>query len=57
MEKKVSYFEARKIYPEFYVDYKLPHYLKICLPSDKDAKILDFGYGFGQIPKNRIIPD
>ncbi|MGB9794567.1 hypothetical protein [Caldisericum exile] len=56
MEKKVSYFEARKISPEFYADYKLPHYLKIRLPSDKDAKILDFGCGFGQIPKDRIIP-
>jgi 2-polyprenyl-3-methyl-5-hydroxy-6-metoxy-1,4-benzoquinol methylase len=43
-----SYFEARKISPEFYKNYKLPYYLSNRLPKDKSLPILDFGCGFGQ---------
>jgi len=43
-----SYFEARKISPKFYKNYKLPSYLSNRLPKDKSLPILDFGCGFGQ---------
>jgi SAM-dependent methyltransferase len=43
-----SYFEARKISPEFYKNYKLPYYLSNRLPKEKNLLILDFGCGFGQ---------
>lgn len=49
MENKVGYFEARRISPEFYENFKIPHYLKNRLPQDMNSKILDFGCGFGQL--------
>jgi len=53
-----TYFEARQVKPEDYLDYTLPYWLKKRLPSNKDALILDFGCGFGQtliaLKKNRI---
>jgi 2-polyprenyl-3-methyl-5-hydroxy-6-metoxy-1,4-benzoquinol methylase len=43
-----SYFESRKISPEFYKNYKLPYYISSRLPKSKKVSILDFGCGFGQ---------
>jgi len=51
MGKNISYFEARNITPEYYKNYKIPFYLQKRLPSNKEARILDFGCGFGQILK------
>jgi len=51
MENNIGYFESRRISPEFYRKFKIPYYLKIRLPQDKNSKILDFGCGFGQLIK------
>ncbi len=50
MEKNISYFELRKIEPNFYEDYNLPFWVKHELKSLENTKIriLDFGCGFGQ---------
>ena len=44
-----SYFESRKISPEFYTNFKIPSYLKNVLPEEKSTLFLDIGCGFGQI--------
>lgn len=49
MMNNISYFEARRVSPEDYDKYKIPIYLKNRLPVNKDANILDFGCGFGQV--------
>jgi len=43
-----DYFENRGIEHDYYKNYKMPSYLKNCLPEKKDSKILDIGCGFGQ---------
>ncbi len=47
----MSYFEWRNVQPRSYENYVIPEYLKILLAErfSKDAKILDFGCGLGQI--------
>jgi len=42
-----SYFQHRKVSGDAYADYELPSYLETRLPESKDARILDFGCGFG----------
>lgn len=45
----MEYFEARGVDSEMYADTKLPAYYKEVLESlPADARILDFGCGFGQ---------
>jgi SAM-dependent methyltransferase len=44
-----DYFSHRNVNPDAYSDVSLADYLLNRLPSDKAAKILDFGCGFGQI--------
>lgn len=44
-----EYFEARGVSPKTYNKAKLPAYFKeIICQLPKDARILDFGCGFGQ---------
>ena len=43
-----SYFAHRRVSAETYSQYLLPVYLESRLPQSKDARILDFGCGFGQ---------
>lgn len=43
-----DYFENRGIAYDYYKNYKMPSYLKNCLPENKESKILDIGCGFGQ---------
>ncbi len=43
-----KYFAWRGVDQSFYAETKLPCYLKKILPSNKTAKILDFGCGFCQ---------
>ena len=46
----MNYFEARKISQDYYQTYQLPAYLKNIIQNlPKNARILDFGCGFGQI--------
>lgn len=45
-----NYFNARGVNPTMYENAKLPAYFKEVLESlPQNAKILDFGCGFGQI--------
>ena len=44
-----SYFEYRQVTPEAYAAYRIPPYLRPQLPADRNARILDFGCGFGQL--------
>ncbi len=44
-----SYFEYRQVDPIDYRDFILPTYLKNALGRDLNARILDFGGGFGQM--------
>lgn len=47
---QTNYFEARGVKGEIYAETKLPYYFKEIIESlPKNAKILDFGCGFGQI--------
>lgn len=43
-----NYFALRNVTPDFYCEYRLPHYIKQSLPADKAAAILDIGCGYGQ---------
>ena len=43
-----SYFRHRRISGDSYLQYSVPPYLAKQLPSNRDARILDFGSGFGQ---------
>lgn len=48
-----GYFAWRNVSPDFYESYEIPAYLLNILTSPgKDAKILDFGCGFGQMLKS-----
>lgn len=47
--KILSYFQLRRVNPNIYADFVVPSYLLSYLPEDKDALIIDFGCGFGQI--------
>jgi SAM-dependent methyltransferase len=45
-----SYFELRNMSPDFYADYVVPTWLLRQLAAvDKNARILDFGCGLGQL--------
>jgi SAM-dependent methyltransferase len=46
-----TYFQARRMTPDFYDNYSIPKYILDELPQDKQAKILDIGCGFGQFLK------
>ncbi|MBS1515076.1 MAG: class I SAM-dependent methyltransferase [Bacteroidetes bacterium] len=55
IEEKIqeeNYFKFRNIGVEYYDTYDIPNYLMKVLPSNKDAKILDIGCGFGQTLKS-----
>ncbi len=43
-----KYFSNREVDNTYYGAYNVPRYLKHILPSNKNAKILDIGCGFGQ---------
>lgn len=45
---KSNYFENRDIDKNFYDQFKMPKYILDILSSNKKAKILDIGCGFGQ---------
>lgn len=44
-----AYFRNRGIDPAYYLSFQMPQWLKEELPSDKNARILDIGCGFGQM--------
>jgi 2-polyprenyl-3-methyl-5-hydroxy-6-metoxy-1,4-benzoquinol methylase len=44
-----SYFQLRRVDPSNYAGFVLPHYVLQHLPEDKNALIVDFGCGFGQV--------
>lgn len=44
-----SYFEYRQVSPIAYSAYRIPDYLRMQLPVSRDARIMDFGCGFGQL--------
>jgi predicted TPR repeat methyltransferase len=45
-----SYFELRQVSPATYADYAIPSWIQRQLDTvDKEARILDFGCGFGQL--------
>lgn len=45
----MEYFEARNVESAFYADYKLPAYFRKIIENLKpNARVLDFGCGFGQ---------
>lgn len=44
-----NYFEYRQVNPRFYEGFKAPPYLLDLLGARHDARILDFGCGFGQL--------
>lgn len=57
MERAVSsseYFKHRNVGAECYSQYQLPTYLCTRLPENRDAWILDFGCGFGQVVRALI---
>ncbi|OYU94265.1 MAG: methyltransferase type 12 [Bacteroidetes bacterium B1(2017)] len=43
-----SYFNNRKVDPTYYSAYRIPRYLAPHIPTNKNAKILDIGCGYGQ---------
>ena len=47
----MSYFELRNVSDSYYAEYNIPHYIQNILTRYpyKDAKILDYGCGFGQL--------
>ena len=47
----MSYFELRNVSDSYYTEYSIPYYIQNILTkySHKDAKILDYGCGFGQL--------
>ncbi len=47
MPEYSDYFNLRNVNSEYYLDYKIPLYIKKILPPDKNANILDIGCGFG----------
>ena len=47
MENFNNYFNLRNVNDFNYQNYKIPKYLAQILPSNKNAKILDIGCGFG----------
>ena len=47
MENFNNYFNLRNVNDFNYLNYKIPKYLAQILPSNKNAKILDIGCGFG----------
>ncbi|QWF70940.1 class I SAM-dependent methyltransferase [Methylomonas paludis] len=49
MNNYQNYFSNRNISPESYINYELPAHLEKVIPENKEALILDFGCGFGQI--------
>ena len=44
-----KYFEFRQVRPGDYSNFEVPRYLLNTLGDSKDARILDFGCGFGQL--------
>ena len=44
-----NYFEFRQVNPEIYEGYKPPPYLNRVISSIPNARLLDFGCGFGQL--------
>lgn len=44
-----TYFKHRAVGGETYSDYQIPAYFEGRLPSERNARILDFGCGFGQL--------
>jgi 2-polyprenyl-3-methyl-5-hydroxy-6-metoxy-1,4-benzoquinol methylase len=42
-----DYFRHRNVDERMYLDFQLPFYIRCRLPCDKNARILDFGCGFG----------
>ena len=48
-EPRSRYFEWRRVSPEMYRDYRLPPYVERRLPRDREALIVDFGCGHGQL--------
>lgn len=44
-----DYFALRQLPADAYRSYRLPGYLRSRLPADKDAVIVDYGCGFGQV--------
>jgi len=47
--EKDNYFTLRNVDKQYYENFRLPKTLIENLPSDKNARILDIGCGFGQV--------
>lgn len=47
MPQYSDYFNLRNVNSDYYLEYRIPLYIKKILPPDKNASILDIGCGFG----------